>query len=108
LEEAARLDGLGYWGIYRRILLPNSLGIIVSLGIITFIGSWNSFLWPLIIGQSSDWWTVQVVLSTFLTAQTINLPALFMGAAITVLPLLALFVIAQRYIVEGVATSGLK
>jgi multiple sugar transport system permease protein len=108
LEEAARLDGLGYWGIYRRILMPNSLGIMMSLGIITFIGSWNSFLWPLIIGQSSDWWTVQVVLSTFLTAQTINLPALFMGAAITVLPLLVLFIVAQRYIVEGVATSGLK
>jgi multiple sugar transport system permease protein len=80
----------------------------MSLGMIAFIGSWNSFLWPLIIGQTSDWWTVQVVLSTFLTAQTINLPALFMGAAIAVLPLVILFIFAQRYIVEGVATSGIK
>jgi multiple sugar transport system permease protein len=108
LEEAARLDGLGYWGIYQRIVLPNSLGIMMSLGMITFIGSWNSFLWPLIIGQTSEWWTVQVVLSTFLTAQTINLPALFMGAAIAVLPLVVLFLFAQRYIVAGVATSGIK
>ena len=108
LEEAARLDGLGYWGIYQRIVLPNSFAILASLAIIGFINSWNSFLWPLIIGQTSDWWTVQVVLSTFLTAQTINLPALFMGAAIAVLPLIVLFILAQRYIVEGVATSGIK
>jgi multiple sugar transport system permease protein len=108
LEDAGRVDGLNYWGIYRYILLPNSLGIMMSLGMIAFIGSWNAFLWPLIIGQTSDWWTVQVVLSTYLTAQTINLPALFMGAAIAVLPLVLLFIFAQRYIVEGVATSGIK
>ena len=108
LEDAGRVDGLGYWGIYRYILLPNSLSIMIALGIITFIASWNSFLWPLIIGQTPNWWTVQVVLSTFLTAQTINLPALFMGAAIAVLPLVIIFVIAQRYIIEGVTATGIK
>jgi len=108
LEEAGRVDGLNYWGIYRYLLLPNSLGIMMALGIITFIASWNSFLWPLIIGQTSRWWTVQVVLSTFLTAQTINLPALFMGAAIAVLPLVVIFIAAQRYIVEGVTVTGIK
>jgi multiple sugar transport system permease protein len=108
LEDAGRVDGLNYWGLYRYILLPNSLGIMMALGLITFIGSWNSFLWPLIIGQSDRWWTVQVVLSTFLTAQTINLPALFMGAAIAVLPLVIIFIAAQRYIVEGVTASGIK
>jgi multiple sugar transport system permease protein len=108
LEDAGRVDGLGYWGIYRYILLPNSLGIMAALGIMTFIGSWNSFLWPLIIGQTPEWWTVQVVLSTFLTAQTINLPALFMGAAIAVLPLVLIFIFAQRYIIEGVTATGIK
>jgi multiple sugar transport system permease protein len=108
LEEAGRIDGLGYWGIYRYILLPNSLGIMMALGIIAFIGIWNSFLWPLIIGQTSEWWTVQVVLSTFLTAQTINLPALFMGAAIAVLPLVVIFLVAQRHIVQGVTATGIK
>lgn len=108
LEDAGRVDGLGYWGIYRYILLPNSLGIMMALGVITFIGSWNAFLWPLIIGQTPDWWTVQVVLSTFLTAQTINLPALFMGAAIAVLPLILVFIFMQRYIVEGVRVTGIK
>lgn len=108
LEDAGRVDGLSYWGIYRYILLPNSMGIMAALGIITFIASWNSFLWPLIIGQTPNWWTVQVVLSTFLTAQTINLPALFMGAAIAVLPLVVLFIVAQRYIIEGVTATGIK
>jgi len=108
LEEAGRMDGLNHWGIYRHILLPNSLGIMLALGLIAFISIWNAFLWPLIIGQSSEWWTVQVVLSTFLTAQTINLPALFMGAAVAVLPLVIIFVVAQRYIVEGVTATGIK
>jgi multiple sugar transport system permease protein len=108
LEDAGRVDGLGYWGIYRHILLPNSLGIMMALGVITFIGSWNSFLWPLIIGQTPNWWTVQIVLSTYLTAQTINLPALFMGAAIAVLPLIVVFIFMQRYIVEGVRITGIK
>ncbi len=108
LEEAGRVDGLNHWGIYWYILVPNSLGIMFALGLIAFISIWNAFLWPLIIGQTSDWWTVQVVLATFLTAQTINLPALFMGAAIAVLPLVIIFVAAQRYIVEGVTATGIK
>jgi multiple sugar transport system permease protein len=108
IEDAGWVDGLGYWGIYRHLLLPNSVGILVALGAITFIASWNAFLWPLIIGQTPKWWTVQVVLSTFLTAQTINLPALFMGAAVAVIPLIIIFLIMQRYIVEGVALSGVK
>lgn len=108
IEDAGWVDGLGYWGIYRHLLLPNSLGILVALGAITFIASWNAFLWPLIIGQTPDWWTVQVVLSTFLTAQTINLPELFMGAAVAVVPLIVVFLVLQRYIVEGVALTGVK
>jgi multiple sugar transport system permease protein len=108
LEDAGRVDGLGYWGVYRYLVMPNSLGIVMSLGAIAFIESWNAFLWPLLIGQSSNWWTVQVVLSTFLTAQTINLPALFMGALIAVLPLILVFLVMQRYIVEGIRATGIK
>jgi multiple sugar transport system permease protein len=107
LEEAGRVDGLTYWGIYWRLLLPNSTVILASLGALTFINSWNSFLWPLVIGHDSSTWTVQIVLSTFLTAQTINLPALFMGAAVGILPLVVVFVVLQRYIVQGVARSGI-
>lgn len=108
IEEAGRLDGLGYFGIFWRLLLPNSTGILIALGILSFINSWNAFLWPLVVGRSPQSWTVQVVLSTFLTAQTINLPMLFMGAAVGALPLVIVFLFMQRYIVEGVRLSGIK
>jgi multiple sugar transport system permease protein len=108
LEDAGRVDGLGYWGVYRRIILPNSQGVFVALGVILFISGWNAFLWPFIVGQSKETYTVQVVLSSFLSAQTINLPALFMGAAVAIAPLVILFFIFQRYIVQGVKFSGIK
>ncbi len=108
LEDAARVDGLGYFGIFWRIVVPNSVGVFIALGTIGLIRSWNAFLWPLVIGQSRDTWTVQVVISTFMTAQTINLPAIFMGAAVSILPIVLIFFFVQRYIVQGVATTGLK
>lgn len=82
--------------------------MLASLGALSFIDSWNSFLWPLVIGQDPSAWTAQIALSTFLTSQTINLPGLFAGAVVTITPLVVMFLVAQRYIVEGIATSGLK
>lgn len=108
LEEAGRVDGLGYWGIFWRIVVPNSRGIIAALSVITFIASWNAFLWPLVIGQDQSAWTVQVVLSNFLNAQVLNLHELFIGATIGILPLLIIFFFLQRYIVEGYKQSGIK
>ena len=106
--EAGRVDGLGYWGVFWRIVVPNSFGIIAALSVITFIASWNAFLWPLVIGQDSSAWTVQVVLSNFLNAQVLNLHELFIGATIAILPLVIIFLFLQRYIVEGYKQSGLK
>ena len=108
IEEAGRLDGLGYFGVYWHLLLPNSTSILMALGVLTFIGSWNSFLWPLVIGQDPSAWTVQVVLSTFLTSQTLHLSQLFAAAAVAVLPLVLVFLVMQRYIVEGAKFSGGK
>ncbi|MEU9760745.1 carbohydrate ABC transporter permease [Streptomyces sp. NPDC047987] len=108
IEEAGRLDGLGWLGLYRRIALPSSGAMLASLGALSFIDSWNAFLWPLVIGQDPSAWTAQIALSTFLTSQTINLPGLFAGAVVTITPLVVMFLVAQRYIVEGIATSGLK
>ncbi|MGI8482631.1 MAG: carbohydrate ABC transporter permease [Thermomicrobiales bacterium] len=108
LEEAGRLDGLSYYGLYFRLLLPNSLGIMAALGVLSFITNWNAFLWPSIVGQSPETRTVQVVLSAFLTSQTINLPALFMGAVVGAAPLVIIFLFMQRYIVQGVRMSGIK
>ncbi len=109
IEEAGRLDGNSFFGVYWKLLLPNSMGIMAALGVLSFIGSWNAFLWPLIAGGSSAGTrTVQVVLSGFLTAQTINLPALFAGAVVGALPLVIVFLVLQRLIVQGVRMSGIK
>jgi multiple sugar transport system permease protein len=108
IEEAGRVDGLGYFGVYWRLVLPNSTGILMALGVLTFIGSWNSFLWPLVIGQDPSTWTVQVVLSTFMTAQTIDLAQLFAAAAVGVAPLVLVFLFMQRYIVEAAKFSSGK
>lgn len=108
LEEAARVDGLGYVGAFWRVVLPNSGAFFAAIAVITFIASWNAFLWPLVIGQDSSMWTVQVALSTFLTAQTINLHELFLAAAVSIAPLVLVFTVLQRYLVQGVAETGIK
>jgi multiple sugar transport system permease protein len=108
LEEAARVDGLGHWGAFWRIVVPNSGSFLAAIAVITFVGSWNAFLWPLVIARSPDSWTVQVALSTFLTAQTINISQLFTAAAVAILPLVFVFVFLQRFLVQGVAQTGLK
>ncbi len=108
IEEAGRLDGNSYFGVYWKLLLPNSLGIMAALGVLSFIYSWNAFLWPVIVGQSEATRTVQVVLSSYLTAQTIDLTRLFAGAAIGAAPLVIVFLVLQRYIVQGVRMSGIK
>ncbi|WBQ03751.1 carbohydrate ABC transporter permease [Kribbella sp. CA-293567] len=108
LEEAAALDGTAYWGTFWRIVVPNSKGFIAAIATITFIGSWNAFLWPLVIAPDQSAWTVQIALSTFLTAQTIDLPQLFIAATIAILPLVVMFVFLQRWIVEGVERSGIS
>ena len=108
LEEAARVDGLGWFGSFVRIVLPNSLAFFSAIAVITFINSWNAFLWPLVIGQDSSMWTVQVAMSTLMTAQTINLHELFLAAAVSIAPLVLVFLFLQRYLVQGVAETGLK
>ncbi len=107
LEEAARIDGAGYWRTFWRIVMPNSLGIAAAVGTIIFIGSWNAFLWPLLIGQDKQFRTVQVALSSFLTSQGINIPQLFTGAVVAIVPVVLVFLFLQRYLVEGVERSGI-
>ncbi|MFI5733215.1 carbohydrate ABC transporter permease [Kribbella sp. NPDC051587] len=108
LEEAARVDGAGYFGVFWRIVVPNSLPFFAAIAAITFIGNWNSFLWPLVIGQDSSSWTIQVAMSTFVTAQTINIHELFMAVAVSILPLVLIFAFLQRYLIQGVTQSGIK
>ncbi len=87
--------------------MPNTFGICAAIGAITFIGSWNAFLWPLLIGQDRDFRTVQVALSQFMTSQRSNMPQLFIGAAVAIFPVLMVFIFLQRYLVQGVERSGI-
>jgi multiple sugar transport system permease protein len=108
LEEAARIDGLSTWGTYWRIVVPNSKGIFAAVASITFIASWNAFLWPLVVGRDRDKWTVQVALSSFLNSQSPRMTQLFVASAIAILPLLVGFLLLQRFIVEGVERTGIS
>ncbi|MER5578407.1 MULTISPECIES: carbohydrate ABC transporter permease [Streptomyces] len=108
LEEAARVDGLGYWGAYWRIVVPNSLNFFAAIATITFINGWNAFLWPLVIGQDPSAWTVQVALSSYMTNQTVNYHLIFMATAISILPLIFVFLFLQRWLVQGIAQTGIK
>ena len=109
LEEASRIDGLSTWGTFWRIVVPNSKGIFAAVASITFIASWNAFLWPLVIGgRDQDKWTVQVALSSFLNSQSPRMTQLFVASAIAILPLLVGFLLLQRFIVEGVERTGIS
>ncbi|MET9681552.1 carbohydrate ABC transporter permease [Streptomyces coeruleorubidus] len=108
LEEAARMDGLGYWGAYWRVVVPNSLNFFAAMATITFIAGWNAFLWPLVIGQDPSSWTVQVALSSYMTNQTVVFHMIFMATAISILPLVFVFLFLQRWLVQGIAQTGIK
>lgn len=106
--EAARLDGAGELRVLWSVVMPMSRPILSVLGVLTFITGWNSFLWPLVIATDSDNYTLSVGLSLLNRQLTVN-PALQMaGASIMVVPILIVFVLLQRHIVQGFAMSGLK
>lgn len=107
LEEAAYIDGAGYWRTFWSVVMPNTLGICAAIGTITFIGAWNAFLWPLLVAQDNDHRTIQVALSQFLTSQRILYPELFMGSLISIIPVVLVFAFLQRYLIQGVERSGI-
>ena len=107
LEEAAAIDGAGYWRTFTRIVLPNAYGIGAAVGTITFLNAWNAFLWPLLIGQDPAYRTVQVALSTYTTSQRVDTAQVFVGATVAIAPVLLVFLFLQRYLVQGVERSGI-
>jgi len=107
LEDASLVDGCNPWTSFWRIVVPNSKGIIAAVGTIVLIGAWNAFLWPSLVGRDATR-TVQVALSQFMTSQGVRYPELFMGSLIVVAPMLVVFLFLQRYLVQGLTTSGLR
>jgi multiple sugar transport system permease protein len=110
LEEAALLDGLGRFGILWRIFVPLSAPAIATQAIITFLYAWNSFIWPLVIIGEGNTQNHVVTLSLIqLQNAASSEPNLVLtGAAVAILPPLVLFILAQRYFIEGIASTGLK
>jgi len=109
LSEAARLDGLSEYGIWRRIMLPLSVPALASLALLTFVATWNDYLGPLLYLRDPNLWTVQLGLKSFVSnLYDTNYALLFAGLTISVLPVAIIFMLGQRYFVEGIATSGLK
>jgi multiple sugar transport system permease protein len=109
LEDAARIDGANSWDTFRRILLPLSQAALGTLAILTFQWSWNDFTWPLIILNQQSMFTLPVALSLLQTAYSAtSYGPIMAGAVVSALPLLLVFLLANRQIVEGVKLSGLK
>lgn len=108
LEDASKIDGCSYWRSYWNIMLPLSKPALATLGIFVFMWSWNNFLWPLLIVNSLEMKTLPLGLAYFLGQYTIYWNLLMVGATISLLPILIVFFLAQRYFIEGITLTGLK
>jgi multiple sugar transport system permease protein len=108
VEEAAFMDGAGYVRIFFTIGLQLARPALATLAVFSFMGSWNSFLWPLIITSNQSMMTLPVGLSFLNGRYTTDWNVLMAGAVIGTLPIIAVYVFAQKYIIQGLATTGLK
>jgi multiple sugar transport system permease protein len=108
LEEAAKLDGAGYFKTYRRVMLPLAGPAVAAVAILTFQGSWNSLFWPAVLLQDESQHTIPLGLAFFQQVYTTLWPQLMAASVTAILPILILFVLFQRYFVAGVAASGVK
>lgn len=109
LEDAARIDGAGHVRIFFSIVLPNVKVPMLTLGLITFLFSWNSFLWPLVIVQDPAHQVIQVAIAQQGSpTQLPNWGETFAGATVATLPLILLFLLLQKYFTQGMTTSGIK
>lgn len=108
LLDAGRIDGLSEFGIFLRIALPLVKPSLAALAILTFIGNWNAYLWPLIVSESREMYTLPVGLSLFSGEVGAQWNLITAGSAVAVIPMMIVFIIFQRHILEGVVRSGLK
>jgi len=108
LMEAARIDGETEFGIYRRIIMPLSVPVLGTLGLITFISSWNSFVGPLIIFRSTETQTAPLLLRSLQAVANTDWGALMVGVVLTVLPLLIVFIFASRQLIDGLTAGSTK
>ncbi len=108
LIDAARIDGSSEFGIFFRIILPLSTAALGALGIFTFMWNWDDFLWPLIVLDDPRIWTLPVGLSTLRSRFGSDIGATLAGASAAVIPVIIIYLLAQRHFVEGLALTGMK
>jgi multiple sugar transport system permease protein len=108
LEESALIDGANTWQILTKVVLPISRPALVTLGVLAFLANWNDFVWPIFVLFSPERMTLPAGLAGLKGNYNIDYPVVMAGATIASVPVLILYIFVQRYIIEGVATSGLK
>jgi len=108
LEDAAVVDGCSPLGIFRHVVLPLSGPPLATLAVFNFLGAWNDFMWPLIMTNSERLWVLNVGLSYFQEMYFTNWPLLMAGAVMALLPVMVVYIVAQRYFVESITLTGIK
>jgi multiple sugar transport system permease protein len=110
LEEAARIDGAGFFTTFWRVMLPLATPALAAVTILQFQGTWNAFFWPVILLRDQDHWTIPLALYLFRESGgfSTNWPPLMAVICIATIPILVLYIFFQRYFVEGIAASGVK
>ncbi|MDQ6635525.1 MAG: carbohydrate ABC transporter permease [Gemmatimonadota bacterium] len=108
LLDAARIDGAGEFRVFRSIVLPTIRPVLATLGLWTFLATWNDFMWPLIVLSDDRRYTLPVALAGLMGEHAQDVELMMAGAVITVLPVLILFLMLQRYYVEGVTEGSVK
>jgi multiple sugar transport system permease protein len=108
LLDAARIDGASEFRIYWSLVLPLCRPILVTLAIFTFLGTWNDFMWPLIVLTDSSMYTLPVALANLLGEHVQDTELMMAGSVLTVLPVMLLFVALQKYYIAGIMLGGIK
>jgi multiple sugar transport system permease protein len=108
LEEAAIVDGMGWFGIFWKIILPLARPALLATGILTFAGMWNGFFDWLLYMQSREMFNIQLGLTTFRSVYQNQWDLIMAGSVLAILPILLVYLVGQRYFVRGIATTGMK
>jgi len=108
LIDAARIDGASDLKIFFKIIIPLSKSVLITLGIFTFIGTWNDFLWPLIVMTDSSMYTLPVALASLMGEHTQDTELMMAGSVITILPVVILFAFVQKYYISGILVGSIK
>jgi multiple sugar transport system permease protein len=108
LEDAAKIDGYGLFGIYWHVILPLSKAALAALAVFAFLGSWNDFLWPFVVINTPERMTLPVGLSFLSANYATEWTKLMAGSTLSLIPTILIFLLAQRYFIEGITVTGLK